>query len=386
MRTTVTGFAVSGLFLLLLFLPVRALACTTTIVSAEASATGRPMIWKQRDADGENNIMAYVKGPKYAYTALFATSDSLHKKAYAGINEAGFAIANNLSYNMRQVLDDPGTRNGELMGRALGECASLADFAAFLDAWEQPRGVSANFAVLDAHGGAAYFEVSDTTCVRYDVPEGAYLYRTNFSLSGKENVGGGYVRYETMGRRLERHGSRKFSAGFFFKEGRSFINVLSGGNALRFRFGGLLNQHDFIARDASVSSVVIEGVAPGEDPSSGMMWCAVGWPPSSYAIPVWVAAGEHIAAPLTSEANLLSLELKHSVRAFPWEGGEKYLKVRPLRRILRTVRRAEKKELRAGAALDRRFRDGGFSLEAVEQYNNEAQQRFEAFKNKVKTP
>ncbi|MBQ9195361.1 MAG: hypothetical protein IJ152_06930, partial [Bacteroidales bacterium] len=354
--------------------------------TAEASVTGRPMIWKQRDAGEGHNIMAYVKGEKYAYTALVATSDSLHKKAYAGINEAGFAIANNLSYNLRQVLDDPGTRNGELMGRALGECGSVVDFIAFLEAWEQPRGVSANFAVMDANGGAAYFEVSDTAYVRFDVPRGGYLYRTNFSLSGKENEGGGHVRYETVGERLKQHGSRKIDAAFFFREGRSFINVLDGGDALRFRHGGLLNQHDFITRDSSVSSVVIEGVAPGEAPSTGMMWCAVGWPPSCYALPVWVAAGEQIAAPVTSEANLLSLELKRSVRAFPWEGGEKYLKVAPLRRILRAVRRAEKTELRAGAALNRRFRESGFCLEDVIEYNAQAQTRFEAFRNQVKKP
>ena len=384
MHTTVTRFGVSALLLTLLF-SLRAAACTTAIVSAEASATGRPLIWKQRDADNEQNIMVHIRGGKYAYTALFATTDTLHARAYSGINEAGFAISNNLSYNFPSLLDSP-TQNGELMAKALAECSSLADFTAFLDAWKQPRGISANFAVIDAHGGAAYFEVSDTSWVRFDVPAGGYLYRTNFSLSGEENAGGGYVRYQTIAKRMEKRGSKKFDAGFFLREGRSFINVLQGGDALRFRYDGLLNEHDFIARDCSVASVVIEGVAPGEDPSSGMMWCAVGWPPSCYAVAVWVAAGDNLPAPVTSEANQVSLELKKSVRAFPWEGGEKYLKVKPVRRILKAVRRYEKAELRDGSVLDLRMRRNGFDLAAVKEYNAAALQRFEAFKKEVIVP
>ena len=89
------------LLILILALPcVQALCCTTAIVSAGASRTGRPMIWKQRDGD-VYTCVAHVRGPKYAYTGLFLTVDTLYRKAYAGVNEAGFAIANNLSYNVR---------------------------------------------------------------------------------------------------------------------------------------------------------------------------------------------------------------------------------------------------------------------------------------------
>lgn len=40
-------------------------ACTTAIVSAEASANGRPMIWKQRDASNIYNCLRHVSGPRY---------------------------------------------------------------------------------------------------------------------------------------------------------------------------------------------------------------------------------------------------------------------------------------------------------------------------------
>ena len=61
-----------------LLLGADLLACTTAVVSAGASASGRPMLWKQRDASDPYNRIVHVKdGVQIAYTALFPTSDSL---------------------------------------------------------------------------------------------------------------------------------------------------------------------------------------------------------------------------------------------------------------------------------------------------------------------
>lgn len=385
MRTTVIKYASSLLALLIIAVPAE--ACTTAIVSAGASASGRPMIWKQRDANGEHNAIAHVQGAVYAYTALFPTGDSLHRQAYAGINEAGFAISNNLSYNLRPKGANMDTNNGELMARALGTCRTLDDFASLLDS--RAFRISANFAVIDACGGAAYFEAADTSYVRFDVTEGGYLFRTNYSLSGDEGRGRGFARYATIeelmarraGKGLRPH--RDFDPAFFFSAGRSFVNVLNGGNALRCRHRGVIYEHDFIARQTSVASVVIEGVTPGDAADGGMIWCAPGFTPTCYALPVWVAAGSVIPAPVAGEApaNILSVELKHSLSPYSWD--RKYLSVKPLRRILRLVSKAERKELKAGGQLARRFRKTGFDSAAVAEYNAGAAARFEEFKNSV---
>ncbi|MBR0028854.1 MAG: hypothetical protein IJP93_00910, partial [Bacteroidales bacterium] len=103
----------------LLFLGGEALACTTAIVSAGASASGRPMLWKQRDAsDPYNRIVHISEGVEIPYTALFPTRDSLCTLAYAGLNAAGFAIVNNLSYNLRPDSLGFDTKAGPLMARA----------------------------------------------------------------------------------------------------------------------------------------------------------------------------------------------------------------------------------------------------------------------------
>ena len=130
---------------------------------------------------------------------------------------------------------------------------------------------------------------------------------------------------------------------------------------------------------------MIEGVAPGERVDGGVMWCAPGYPPCCYAVPVWVAAGAEIPEMLTGEtdANRLSVELKHSLSPLKWPGGSKYLTVKPLRKILRQVFKAELRELKAGRRLDRRFRREGFDAASVAAYNAAAVARFESFKKKV---
>lgn len=376
MRTTVIGFASS----LLVLCSVPALACTTAVISAQASGTGRPMIWKQRDASDDYNRIAYVRGEKYAFTALFSTSDTECRNAYAGINEAGFAISNNLSYNFRpDSVGIAGTRNGALMTLALGTCATLDEFEAILVAKERPMQLSSNFAVIDAFGGAAYFEVSDTAYTRFDVPQGGYLFRTNFSLSGDPGRGRGFARYMTMEQVMARQARGRFSPEFFLETGRTFRNVLTGDDALQASRGEYLYEHDFIPRSTTTASLVLEGVAPGGKADGGILWCALGYTPCSYAVPVWVAAGERIPSILTGEApaNRLAVELKRSVRPVAWD--VKYLDVKALKKILREVRKAERTELKAGRRLAAEMDRGGFDLPALERYNAEATLRFNRF-------
>ena len=378
MRITVIGFASS----LLLLCSVPALACTTAVVSAQASGTGRPMIWKQRDASDDYNRIAYVRGEKYGYTALFSTADRAFRNAYAGINEAGFAISNNLSYNLRpDSVGVAGTRNGALMTQALGACASVEEFEALLAAREHPMRLSSNFAVIDARGGAAYFEVSDTAYVRFDVPAGGYLFRTNYSLSGEPGRGRGFARYATMQQVMSEQAGRGFDPGFFLETGRTFRNALGEKDALKQARGPYLYEHDYIPRSTTVSCLVLEGVAPGGQANGGVLWCAVGYTPCSYAVPVWVAAGEKIPSMLAGDApaNRFAVQLKKSIRPVEWD--EKYVDVKALRRIIRQVGKAERAELKAGRRLMSVLERGGFDPAAVEKFNAEAEARFDRFRS-----
>lgn len=351
-------------------------ACTTAVVSAGASADGRPMLWKQRDAPDPYNIIVHVKGGTYAYTALFPTRDTLHIRAYAGINEAGFGIMNNLSYNLGSDEIVQRTKAGPLMARALACCRTLEDFEALLRDPSRPWPQSSNFGVIDAQGGAAYFEVSDTAFVRFDVPPGGILYRTNYSLSGDEGRGRGFERYSTMGRLTE--GRSGYTPEFFLNAGRSHIQ--HGADSLRCRRSGWLLEHDYIPRPTTTASIIIEGVATGAPVNSGMMWCATGYTPSAYAIPVWVAAGDEFPDCLKGSANLLSVELSRSIHSHP--DHPKMVDVKRLRQVRKAVQRAEGREMRAARRLMRR----GLTPEAVRTYNASADRRFRKFAGRWETP
>lgn len=349
-----------GAILAALLVAADLLACTTAVVTAGASRSGRPMLWKQRDASDPYNIMANVSGGRFAYTGLFPSSDSLLTKCYAGINEAGFAIINNISYNMRPDSLGFNTRAGLLMARALASCVTVDDFMRLLDSEPVPKMLSTNFGVADSHGGAAYFEAGDSIFVRYDVPRDDILFRTNYSLAGDPERGRGRERYETMDYLTEPPGL--YDPSFFLHTGRSYLkdgrDVLAG--------AGTLTETGFIPRTTTVSSIVIE--CPVREGEKGVLWCATGYTPCCYAIAA--VQGEPLPQALQGGANLAAVELFSRVH----DGKE--LKVKPLRRIIRLVERFERREIRLGKLMLRRG--------DVQKYNEGADRRFRQFKRKLK--
>ena len=88
------------------------------------------------------------------------------------------------------------------MKLALMTCATVSEFEELLKKLPKPLGVEANFGVIDAFGGAAYFETNNFYYTKFDVndvkiaPKG-YLIKTNFSFSGDTTKGFGFIGYET---------------------------------------------------------------------------------------------------------------------------------------------------------------------------------------------
>ena len=160
-------------------------ACTSFIISGKATPSGKPMMFKHRDTDELNNRIAHFQGKKYAFMGL-VNAPSLDGEVWAGMNEAGLCIMNTASYNLREDnLDCQMDREGEFMYHVLGQCATLQEFEAWIDTYPQPWGVEANFGIIDAQGGAAYYEINNHRWIKYDVNEEANGFRiiTNFSFS-----------------------------------------------------------------------------------------------------------------------------------------------------------------------------------------------------------
>ena len=97
---------------------------------------------------------------------------------------------------------------------------------------------------------------------------------------------------------------------------------------------GWFVDQDFIPRHSSASSVVVQGVKPGENPELTTMWTILGYPPVSVVFPVWVkGADELLPRLLTSTSEETNTPLGKKVDQLKAEvfnyhegnGSEKYL-------------------------------------------------------------
>ena len=277
-------------------------ACTSVIISSKASSTGRPLMYKNRDTGKLDNRVGWFKGPLYAFIGV-ENASTPGDEVWAGTNTAGFCIMNTASYNIKDdnVPDSKMDREGKLMFKALGICETVSDFEHFLDTLCRPMGVESNFGVIDAHGGAAYFEVNNHSWVKYDVNEEPSGYRvvTNFSYSGRKEDYRGYERYLTSSdimREVYKE-EKKVEADHnlvFRKLSRSYRNSVTGmdynRDYSRLVSEGMSGSHtidqDFIPRISTASAVAFEGVVSGKNPLHTVMWTILGYPSCGVAYPL----------------------------------------------------------------------------------------------------
>jgi hypothetical protein len=113
------------------------------------------------------------------------------------------------------------------------------------------------------------------------------LYRTNYSFAGDTlTMGYGYIRECNAMHLLEPYRKAHNIAPDTFTEvlSRSFYHSLMGRDMITDAGEWLIDQ-DFIPRNSSSASVVIETGKPGVTP---VMWVAIGYPPCAVAMPVTV--------------------------------------------------------------------------------------------------
>lgn len=320
--------------------------CTSAIFTGKATPDGRPLMWKHRDTGEENNRIEYFKGDKYNFLALMNSPDHLDE-AWTGTNSVGFSIMNTASYNLKDddVKSSLMDKEGVVMFKALATCATLRDFEKMLDKYPRPMGVEANFGVIDAQGGAAYYEVNNNSWKKIDVndptiaPQG-YLVYTNHSYTGRKDDGMGYIRYTNADNIVKNRiacGGEITPEWIFGELSRSFyhsvlgIDLVKDNDILQKGSGWFIDQ-DFIPRRSSTASIVLSGVKPGDDPLNTVMWTILGYPPVSVAVPLMVKAGENqpewmIKMDDSDNAWMCdkALVLKHKVFSIKRGNGSKYM-------------------------------------------------------------
>ena len=218
------------------------------------------------------------------------------------------------------------------------------NFEHFLDTLTRPMGVEGNFGVIDAEGGAAYYEVNNHKWNKLDVndPEVApngYFIVTNFSYTGREDEGMGYIRNCNTTYNVENYvikeGGKVDPQWIFENISRSFYHSLLEVDLRKDQelASGWFIDQDFVPRRSSSASMVFQGVKPGEDVSKTVMWTILGYPPLGVAVPMVVSNGKNIPSFMVkSEASEnalmcdMVLELKKNVFPVKRGNGNKYFR------------------------------------------------------------
>ena len=292
--------------------------CTTAIFASGSTADGRPILWKNRDTDHLSNKVVFVEDKPYNYLGLVNSNDADGRMVWAGVNAAGFAVANSVAYNLPQKAGEQVDLEGIVMSDALRTCETLADFERYLSRNLGPDlGSQANFLAMDAKGGAAIFETHNHGFKRIEA--GAtpthYLANTNFSRSGPADQGAGYLRFERETTLLEAAKPGSFTPAWVLQTaardlGHALLSHPAREDWKKLPAGqpAWLHTNYTINRASTASVVVIHGVKPGEDPRRTTLWVALGEPVCSIAVPLWVAAGTPPAAAWEGDQSALALE------------------------------------------------------------------------------
>ncbi len=291
----------------LLSLQSRSSACTLIVASGRATASGRPLMWKNRDTAQLLNKLMYFKGEKYNFIGLVDSDDEAGKEIWAGLNDRGLAIMNSQADDLavREKKYD-GSGNGAFMKLALGLCATVDDFEKLLQKEKGRWDLAANFGVIDAEGRACFFETSSEYYTRFDADDKkvapfGYIVRTNFSYTSPDYLqGGGFIRFERMSHLAEAaRAEGRLGVRFILQEAardlnheklHSFpLNRPLPDDPSRPLY---INTNDTINRNSTAAAVVFEGAPSPERADLATMWVLLGQPITIAAIPVWPTSGQ----------------------------------------------------------------------------------------------
>jgi tetratricopeptide (TPR) repeat protein len=282
--------------------PAAAEECTTLVAAPAATSRGGPLFWKNRDTKALSNKVVLVTEQPYSFLALVDADDGAARAAWAGVNTAGFAMANSASYNLPQPEKEEREQEGVVMAEALRTCRTVDDLERLLERRQGKRlGVRTNFFAIDALGGAVIIETHNHGQTRYDASSfpGSRIVNTNFSRSGGVDEGAGYARFDRASELLGTITPERLGAVAIFDVlSRDLVHPLlqhpprAAWKTLPADRPYWVHSNYTIDRPSTASAVVVEGVRPGQDPRLTTMWVALGEPVTTIAVPLWIAAGD----------------------------------------------------------------------------------------------
>ena len=380
-----------------LYICPAAMACSSIIISGKYTASGRPVMLKTRDQGGDsfNTNIKYFTGGKYDYISMgptpWKTADKIRSTG-GGMNSAGLCMAGLTSHSFPDdTLKIQGRGSAFLERYALANLSSIEEFDEYLASLPHPLAMRFNLGVIDAHGGAAYYEFGNDKWVKYDVndpevaPDG-YRCCTNFSFSGDRPDLKGHDRYDDCVAIME--GLKKNADGKYVVEpdylidmfGRSFTNVTNP--QMKPDKNGMVSDLGLISHRNTSNIIVFEGVPEGTDPKYCIMWTALGHPKCSPAIPLMASHGNTIPeyidcppakfAPIFEDVMTISDNFLYTQKAT--KGRERYFDKEMAVELRAVALKAEKKINSRFLPLYRKWESGAitddqFKSEYIKQLN-----------------
>lgn len=317
--------------------------CTSAIIGGDASNHGAPMLWKNRDTNYLSNKIIYVDDLPYSYIGIVNAAETSGRFVYAGLNSAGFGIMNTVAYNLPKISDEMHDLEGQIMAAALRTCRTVDDFENYLKKnLGEALGSWANFGVIDADGRAVIFEVHNNGYEKMDTADAPkkYYINTNFSRSGAEGKGAGYLRFEQATALFNKIPAKGITHETIFQNiSRNFGHPLVNHPTLKDLENQPMNEplwvhnRNCINRPSTSGVVIINGRKKDEKNSVATLWALLGEPVTSIAVPVWVeskttplALHDGEEAPICAEA----LRIKKIIHPFTEGSKKNYMNVTKL--------------------------------------------------------
>ena len=360
-------------------------ACTMVLVSGKATSDGRPLMFKIRDSDDGLGVeMRIVETECFTYLGQYASS-AAKSTAWGGFNEKGFAIANSLSYN---VPAPAATQNSLVIRNGLTFCETLQDFEIMLDSMlVDTLMVRANYAVMDAQGNAAFYEMWETGYMKYDVndPEVApygVLVRTNYCLCGTSSGRSGTDRYRIATSYMQRFQDTTIGWKDLLPLSRLLVNQngvdLLDSAPMGYYDETLVELSGYVARYNNTNAMIIQGVKSGESPLLTMCWATVGFPLTTVVAPFCLTSDRELPAKAVSDGDkkawLCEKGETMKGKLFPYSDSKAVMDLAKLYNqeetgILQTVLRLEEEVVRKGEILFDGAREAGeMSPSALHEY------------------
>jgi hypothetical protein len=321
--------------------------CTSAVLSMEATETGAPVLWKNRDTSVLSNKVVFVNEKPYRYLGLVNADSDSGRSCYAGLNSEGFGIMNTVGYNLPLKNGENKDLEGMIMADALRSCRTVSDFMAYLDAnLGRDLGSQANFGVVDADGRAVLFEIHNHGYEMVDAlkaPE-KYIVNTNFARSGEPDKGAGYLRFQRATQLFRalppgKIGFETILTNFTRDLGHVLLKQpgLTDVKKVPAHRDIWITTRDCIDKSYTSAAVIIIGKNPRvikeakKQPST--LWVIPGEPVCAIALPLWVEAGETPAAFWKGEEAPLwkeSLRIRKIIRPFEKGNMRTYLNLSKL--------------------------------------------------------